>query len=82
MSEPDDSSATHEISSAVYSFSEDSEFDTNLVEGRYKNLERSRKSPATLKIPRSLHMPQDDSSDEEVFENTTKFDYGLHSKTL
>jgi hypothetical protein len=78
MSEPEDSS--HEISSAIYAFSEDSEFDTNLMERRYKSLERPRKTPAM--IPRSSHISLDESSDEEIFGNNPKFDYRMHSKTL
>ena len=82
MSQRDDSSATHEVASTVYSFSEDSEFDRNLMELRYKSPLRSRKSPATLKNPRSSHIPLDDSSDDEVLENNTKLNYAIHSKTL
>jgi hypothetical protein len=80
MSEPEDSSVTHEASSTVYSFSEDSEFDTNLMARRYKSLERPGKTPA--KIPRSSHVSMDESSDEEIFRNTTKLNYRMYSKTL
>ena len=82
MSEPEDSSVTHEISSAVYSFSEDSEFDTNLMDRRYKSLEKVRKIPATAKIPKNSHVSMDESSDEEVFKRNAKLDYKMHSKTL
>jgi hypothetical protein len=82
MSEPEDSSVTHEASSTVYSFSEDSEFDTNLMARRYKSLERPGKTPATAKIPRSSHVSMDESSDEEIFRNTTKLNYRMYSKTL
>ena len=80
MSEPEDSSVAHEISSAVYSFSEDSEFDRNLINQR--SLERAKNIPATAKIPRSSHVSMDESSDEEVFRRNTKLNYKMHSKTL
>ena len=82
MSEPEDSSVTHEISSAVYSFSEDSAFDTNLMDQRYKSLEKVRKVPATAKVPKTSHISMDESSDEDVFRRNTKLNYKMHSKTL
>lgn len=78
LSEPEDSSVLNEASSAIYSFSEDSEFGAKRMERMYKSLERPRKkTPATQKILRSSNVPIDDysSDDEFVGRKTTKFDY-------
>lgn len=80
--EPDDSSVNPEISSAIYSFSEDSEFDTTVIQRRYKSLEKPKKSPVTMKIHRSSQISIDDSSDEEIFRNDAKLNYRFSSKTL
>ncbi|XP_028406751.1 microtubule-associated protein futsch-like [Dendronephthya gigantea] len=85
LSEPEDSSISHnEVSSAIYSFSEDSEFDPKLMERVYKSLERPRKIPATQKNPRSSNVPIDDDSSDDEFtgRKEMKFNYKIHSKTL
>ena len=82
ISEADDSTVTHEISSAIYSFSEDSDFDTSLMKRQYKSLDRPKKTPATLAIPKSSRISIEESSDDEVFGKQTKFDYRKYYKTM
>ena len=94
---PDDSSLSlnQDITSPIYSFSEDSEFDnqffknkatfsnTGMDQRQYRSLERPKRTTKNIRMSRGSQIsPNEFSSDDEYYPNRSGFDFKSHSKTL